>query len=242
MTDTRGRRTPAETNKVREGIIPPPRDENRRRPASFLTLSFLLHAAFLVLLAPLIFIPGDAATGDLEVISVTVLVDEGHSDTEPTTSMEETRTPEETVPTTDAPAIDVPAPDGDVHDKRELSGEPNDRENSGGDEVGTNLTGIPGDNPALFRYIARVHTKIEQRKYYPSSSRRMKEEGTVTVSFQLTPAGDLVTLSVSSSSGFPDLDDAALDAVRNASPYPPFPKSLGTALLSLKVPITYELR
>ena len=217
------------------GIVPQPRGKNGRRPASFLTLSALLHAAFLLLLAPLIFIPGDAVTGALEVISVTVLVEDDNTGIEPVSVPEETSTPENIVLETD-----VPTPNPDAHD--DMAEEPGGREDGDPGEVGTELSGVPGDDPALSRYIARVRTRIERRKYYPASSRRMKEEGTVTVSFQLTPTGNLVTLSVDSSSGFPDLDDAALDAVRNASPYPPFPDALKATRLALRVPITFELQ
>jgi len=237
MTDTPRHHAYAETEGKRKGIVPPKRNENGRRSVSFLTLSALLHAAFLLLLAPLIFIPGDAATGVLEVISVTVLAEDEHTGIDPASSIVETPTREKTVPETDVP---TPAPD--VYDDAAELAEPGDRKNSDVDEIGTKLSGVPGDYPALSRYIARVRTKIEQRKYYPSSSRRMKEEGTVTVSFLLTPTGDLVTLSVAASSGFPDLDDAALDAVRNASPYPAFPSALKTTSLALRVPITFELK
>jgi len=242
MTDTHGHHPSPKGDGIRGGIVPPPRDENGRRPASFLTLSFLLHAAFLALLAPLIFIPGDAATRGTDTISVTVLVDEGETNPEPASSPDPARTPEESAPATDTPAIDVPAPTGDARDDAAPPGEPTGREDVDTDEVGTELSGTPGNNPALTRYIARVRTRIEQRKYYPPSSRRMKEEGTVTVSFLLSHTGELVTLSVASSSGFPSLDDAALDAVRSASPYPPFPKSLTATRLALKVPITFELK
>jgi len=238
MTDTPRRHPRDETTKERRGIAPAQRSKERRRPASFLTLSAVLHAAFLLLLSPLIFISGDMAPGNLDSISVTVLVDDKPVTAEPAPVPEKTEPPREIVPTTDP--LD---PDTEHTDDNKTG--PSYAAESGGDDAadtGETLSGIPGDDPVLSRYISRVRTKIERRKYYPASSRRMKEEGTVTVSFLLTSAGDLVTLSVASSSGFPDLDDAALDAVRKASPYPPFPATLGTARLALKVPITYELK
>jgi|GEM_PF-1529122 len=242
MTDSPKQTTQTPGEKSGKGIIPPPRSENGPRPASFLTLSLLLHAAFLLLLAPLVFIPGDAATRGLDTISVTVLVDEGQVREEPASNSNETRSPERTIPATDPATIDIPVPDGDINEDAAPPGEPDGRENVDTDEVGTSLSGVSGNDPALSRYIARVRTRIEGRKYYPASSRRLKEEGTVTVSFLLTSSGDLVTLSVASSSGFPDLDDAALDAVKRASPYPPFPTALTATRLALKVPITYELQ
>ncbi len=49
---------------------------------------------------------------------------------------------------------------------------------------------------------------------YPKESRRKKEQGTVRLRVLLGTDGRVETISVSSSSGFPRLDKAALDAVR----------------------------
>lgn len=49
---------------------------------------------------------------------------------------------------------------------------------------------------------------------YPVESRRKKEEGTVRLRVMLGTDGKVETISVASSSGFPRLDKAALDAVR----------------------------
>lgn len=49
---------------------------------------------------------------------------------------------------------------------------------------------------------------------YPIESRRKKEQGTVVLSLILGPDGQVASISVSRSSGFARLDDAALDAVR----------------------------
>ncbi len=49
---------------------------------------------------------------------------------------------------------------------------------------------------------------------YPYESRRLKEQGTVVLDVQLTPAGLVERIAVRQSSGFPRLDKAALEAVR----------------------------
>lgn len=49
---------------------------------------------------------------------------------------------------------------------------------------------------------------------YPIESRRKKEQGTVVLSLMLGLDGEVASISVSRSSGFARLDDAALDAVR----------------------------
>ena len=198
MTDAPKDNIYIEKEKGQKGIVPPLREKNGRRPASFLTLSALLHAAFLLLLAPLIFIPGDAVTGALEVISVTVLVEDEDTGIEPASVPEETPIPENIVLETE-----ISTPNTDAGDDAAGFDEPGDREDGEPNEGDTNISGTPGDDPTLTRYIARVRTRIERSKYYPASSRRLKEEGTVTVSFQLTPTGDLTALSVAGSSSWP---------------------------------------
>lgn len=49
---------------------------------------------------------------------------------------------------------------------------------------------------------------------YPLESRRHREQGIVVLSVLLTTDGSIADISVARSSGFPRLDDAALDAVR----------------------------
>jgi protein TonB len=50
---------------------------------------------------------------------------------------------------------------------------------------------------------------------YPIESRRKKEQGTVVLSLTLDLDGRVASISISQSSGFSRLDDAARDAVRN---------------------------
>jgi protein TonB len=48
---------------------------------------------------------------------------------------------------------------------------------------------------------------------YPKSSLRNEEQGTVTVRFTVAPTGRLVKQQILRSSGFPELDRAAMDAL-----------------------------
>lgn len=49
---------------------------------------------------------------------------------------------------------------------------------------------------------------------YPRLSRRLREEGKVILNVQVSPAGLATSVSVSTTSGFPRLDQAAVDAVK----------------------------
>lgn len=59
-----------------------------------------------------------------------------------------------------------------------------------------------------------IHMLSGDPPSYPYESRRKKEQGTVRLRLLLGPDGRVETLSVASSSGFPRLDKAALEAVR----------------------------
>lgn len=52
---------------------------------------------------------------------------------------------------------------------------------------------------------------------YPARARRLEEEGTATVRMTLDTSGHPTAVGLEQSTGFPDLDAAALDAVRGAA-------------------------
>lgn len=59
--------------------------------------------------------------------------------------------------------------------------------------------------------IGRPHTCGS--RYYPDSAQRLHEEGTTTVTFTVTADGNVANPTVSNSSGFDDLDRAAIPCV-----------------------------
>jgi TonB family protein len=66
----------------------------------------------------------------------------------------------------------------------------------------------------------QVREHLERFKYYPVSARRRGIEGAVEVSFALDALGRAEALQVIAGSGYPILDDAALETVRRAQPFP----------------------
>lgn len=65
-----------------------------------------------------------------------------------------------------------------------------------------------------------VRNHLERFKYYPSSARRRGIIGEVEVAFELDAKGQAGMLKVLSASGYRILDDAALETVRRAQPFP----------------------
>jgi protein TonB len=62
-------------------------------------------------------------------------------------------------------------------------------------------------------------------------------EGTVVVSFRLLADGSVRNVRIAESSGYPALDRGAVDAVRNASPFPRPP-----AEAEIVTPVVYRLQ
>ena len=70
-------------------------------------------------------------------------------------------------------------------------------------------------------YNALVFGHLQRFKRYPSSARGA--QGAVVVRFVLNRAGAVIESAVTKSSGNDVLDREALEILRRASPFPPFP-------------------
>jgi len=107
------------------------------------------------------------------------------------------------------------------------------------------LSGLyASDSKGLFSkndYYDMVRMKIEASKIYPESARSRMVEGKVTVKFAVTLDGQVSSVSVSTSSGNRLLDQAAVKAVSDASPFSRPPGSLFNKPLRMEITITFEL-
>lgn len=77
----------------------------------------------------------------------------------------------------------------------------------------------PGPRSDLASLLALLHRAISERKRYPSMARRQSRQGTTTVAFALHPDGGIDQVDVIRSSGFGQLDRAALLAVQEVAPF-----------------------
>jgi protein TonB len=90
-------------------------------------------------------------------------------------------------------------------------------------------------------YLDMVKLKIESRKRYPQSAKARRIEGRVKVSFIVAADGSVRDVSISKGAGDSELNIAALNAVRDAAPFPRPPANLFKGDLSLDLVLVFEL-
>jgi protein TonB len=77
---------------------------------------------------------------------------------------------------------------------------------------------------------------------YPPEARERGATGVARVQFALGRDGRVLSSSLIGSSGERLLDNAAVDMVRHASPFPPFPAGIAQARMDFAAPIRFDLR
>jgi protein TonB len=100
----------------------------------------------------------------------------------------------------------------------------------------------PAPDPALEDgYRTRIRQAVDAHKHYPRMARRLGEEGRVVVAFTVEADGRLAEVRVVESSGSELLDEAALQAVRDAAPFPPFPAGIDRQRWDFTLPLAFSL-
>ena len=82
--------------------------------------------------------------------------------------------------------------------------------------------------------------RVEELKRYPASARVDRAEGKVVVKAVINEDGNLAEVEVFQSSGYPSLDKAAVETMRQAAPFH-LPHPLGQPRMTIKIPMSYRL-
>lgn len=106
-------------------------------------------------------------------------------------------------------------------------------------DVRTGASTVTGSELSDFR--TRLLRHIERYRHYPDEARRISVEGIAQVHFTMDHAGQVTSIWIETSSGSMLLDDAAVAAVRRATPLPAPPATWPTSV-AVTLPIGYSLR
>jgi protein TonB len=91
-------------------------------------------------------------------------------------------------------------------------------------------------------YFARIKRQIELVWEYPHQAQRKGITGELTLRFQISKEGNLMNVRLINSSGYNVLDEAALQAVKSAAPFYPFPVTIDRENLPILANFVYSPR
>ena len=95
-------------------------------------------------------------------------------------------------------------------------------------------------NAAASNYPGQVVSRLRRSLSYPSQARRQRISGEVHVAFTIAGNGAVSRVRVVRSSGHGVLDEAALQTVQRAAPFPAIPLAAGRARWEFTVPLAFS--
>ncbi len=102
---------------------------------------------------------------------------------------------------------------------------------------------MPGQRPTneLLTYQEAIRSKIMAAKVYPPNAVKRGQEGVICLRFLLSKDGRLKDITLASTSQYQLLNLAAVNTVKQASPFQPLPASLKKDELWVKLAISFIL-
>ena len=89
-------------------------------------------------------------------------------------------------------------------------------------------------------YFSRIKQQIQRVWVYPAQGTKRKLSGEVSLKFEISRDGNLLSLRLVNTSGFDILDINATKAVKEAAPYYPFPATISKKKLSILATFIYS--
>lgn len=91
-------------------------------------------------------------------------------------------------------------------------------------------------------YLEKMKRKIELLWEYPEVAKRYGLSGSLKINFAVDRSGTVKDVILIQSSGYKFFDEAALKALRDASPFAPFPESWDIERLNIEGTFIYEIK
>jgi len=95
-------------------------------------------------------------------------------------------------------------------------------------------------NAATSNYPGKIVAKLRRSLRYPREARRQRLGGEVRVAFTVTQDGRVSGIRIVRSSGSPVLDQAALETVQRAAPFPKIPAEAARSSWPFTVPLEFK--
>lgn len=93
-----------------------------------------------------------------------------------------------------------------------------------------------------FSYFKLIKKKIDEKTFYPEIARRKNMEGKTKVQFIINKNGDLIDIKILKSSGNKLLDNASIEILKRASPFPEFPENLNYEKIVFTIDFNFYLK
>jgi len=97
-------------------------------------------------------------------------------------------------------------------------------------------------DPTYHPYTKVLKDRILSHWMYPLSARENLIQGSLLIVFRLDRDGNLISSTIARSSGHGILDTYALDSIRSAIPFPPFPEDIQVQFLNINASFAYQLK
>jgi protein TonB len=109
-------------------------------------------------------------------------------------------------------------------------------------ELDEDTISLESQAPEYLSYLAQIKAAVRAHWIFPPEAMKKKAHGRLTAVFTLDQTGELIRIMVEESSGHPILDHAAMEAVRGAAPFPPFPDHVQVKRLNIRANFDYRIK
>jgi len=99
---------------------------------------------------------------------------------------------------------------------------------------------IPDVKGMTAAYLSIIEQSVKAHLLYPAQALRRREQGVIRVRMLVAADGEILSMESDGNDASPLLVAAALQAVRDAAPFPPLPQGLPET--RLEVPVTFAIK
>jgi len=103
------------------------------------------------------------------------------------------------------------------------------------------ITSNINKNTIKNNYLSKLRATIENNKIYPKRAKRLKQQGKVIISFEITRSGHIKKIALKNACPYRRLNSAAIDLLKQIAKFEPIPEELEKNTWAIDVPINYSI-